>query len=117
MPINCKNALSNMPSSTADLLENCSAFDDKLMIVGLYEVPNSDKTFLLNQLKQKLEQTHFAFYENSQMIAIVVSSDLDAFQRMEVQKKVQWRQCAIDTIKKSCVDNEQVAVVAEHFMF
>ncbi len=124
MPTNCENTSSNMPRSTADLQPNQfitpefrSASDHKAVVVGLYGVPGSGKTFLLNQLKQELGQTHFAFYEGSEMIATVVPGGLDAFQSMEEQEKAHWRRRAIDAIGKNCADNGQVAVVAGHFMF
>lgn len=113
-----------MPGPTADpqlnqsiVPENRSASNDKAVVVGLYGVPGSGKTFLLNQLKQELGQEHFAFYEGSRMIATVVPGGLDAFQKLEEQEKVRWRQLAIDTIGKTCADSGQVAVVAGHFMF
>ena len=124
MPTNCENASSNIPGSTADLQLNQlaapeirSASDHKAVVIGLYGVPGSGKTFLLNQLKQKLGQTHFAFYEGSKMIATVVPGGLDAFQSMEEQEKAHWRRRAIDAIGKNCADSGQVAVVAGHFMF
>ena len=87
MPTNCENASSNMPGSTADLQPNQStipeigsASDHKAVVVGLYGVPGSGKTFLLNQLKQELGGTHFAFYEGSEMIATVVPGGQTAFQ-------------------------------------
>ena len=124
MPTNCENASSSIPRSTADLQLNQlttpeirSASDHKGVVVGLYGIPGSGKTFLLNQLKQKLGQTHFAFYEGSKMIATVVPGGFDAFQSMEEQEKAHWRRRAIDAIGKNCADSGQVAVVAGHFMF
>ena len=97
--------------------QNWSASNAKAVVVGLYGVPGSGKSFLLNQLKQGLEQAHFAFYEGSKMIATLVPGGLDAFQKLEEQEKVHWRQLAIDTIGKQCAESGQVAVVAGHFMF
>ena len=97
--------------------ETLSASNRKAVVVGLYGVPGSGKTFLLNQLKQELGQTHFAFYESSKMIATVVPGGLDSFQSMEEQKKVHWSRRAIDVIGKNCADSGQVAVVAGHLMF
>ena len=94
-----------------------SASDHKAIVVGLYGVPGSGKTYLLNQLKQELGQTRFAFYEGSQMIANAVPGGLEAFQSMEKQEQKHWRQRAIDTIGKNCADSGKVAVVAGHFMF
>ena len=98
-------------------LEKRSASDNKPVIVGLYGIPGSGKTFLLDQLKQELGRERFAFYEGSKMIATVVPGGLVAFQMMEEQEKVRWRQDAITTIGKECADSGQVAVVTGHFMF
>ena len=124
MPTNFENASSNTSDSTVDLQLNQlsttevrSASDQKVIVVGLYGVPGSGKTFLLNQLKEKLGQTYFAFYEGSEMIATLVPGGLGAFQGMEEQEKTHWRRHAIDIIGKSCADSGHVAVVAGHFMF
>ncbi|KAF7508333.1 hypothetical protein GJ744_009324 [Endocarpon pusillum] len=97
--------------------ENPSASNNKAVIIGLYGVSGSGKTFLLNQLKQELGQEHFAFYEGSEMISDVVPGGLDAFQKLKEQEKMHWRQLAIDTVRKNCVSSGQVAVVTGHFMF
>ena len=124
VPTNCENTSSSMPGSTADhrlneptVLESRSASNEKAVVVGLYGVPGSGKTFLLDQLKQELGQECFAFYEGSKMIASVVPGGLDAFQKLEEREKVHWRQLAIDTIGKKCADSGEVAVVTGHFMF
>ena len=64
-----------------------AASDDKSVVIGLYGVPGSGKTFLLNQVKQELGETHFAFYEGSKMIDTVVPGGIDPFQNMEEQEK------------------------------
>ena len=124
MPLDCESASSNVPGSMANLQriqlatpEIRSAFDPKAVVVGLYGIPGSGKTFLLKQLEQELGQTDFAFYEGSKMIATVVPGGLDAFHRMKEQEKAQWRRHAIDAIGKNCADSGKVAVVAGHFMF
>lgn len=89
----------------------------KAVVVGLYGVPGSGKTFLMNQLKQEVGQKDFAFYEGSETIAAVVPGGLEVFHAMEEQEKFKWRQCAIDAIGKSCADSGKVAVVVGHFMF
>ncbi|OCK85219.1 hypothetical protein K432DRAFT_400421 [Lepidopterella palustris CBS 459.81] len=124
LPATCENASSIIPSLTADpqlnqstVSKTRSAFNDKAVVVGLYGVPGSGKTFLLNRLKRELGQEHFAFYEGSEMIATVIPGGLDEFQKLDEQEKVYWRQLAIDTIGKKCADSGQVAVVTGHFMF
>lgn len=123
-PTSCENASGNMPAPIADpqlrqliVPENRSVYNAEAIVVGLYGVPGSGKTFLLNQLKQELGQEHFAFYEGSRMIATIVPGGLNAFQTLEEQEKAHWRQFAIDRIGQECADRRQVAVVAGHFMF
>jgi uracil phosphoribosyltransferase/adenylate kinase/phosphoserine phosphatase len=98
-------------------IESRSAPNKKAVVVGLYGVPGSGKTFLLNQLKQELGEQNFAFYEGSQKIAELVSGGLDAFQKLEEREKMEWRQLAIEIIRKECIESGRVAVVAGHFMF
>ena len=94
-----------------------SASDRKAVVVGVYGLPGSGKTYLLNQLKKKVGETNFAFYEGSKMIDTIVPGGLDAFQGMEEREKEHWRMRAIDAIRKKSTDSGQVAVVAGHFMF
>lgn len=124
MPTNCENDSSSMPGQSANpppnqprTSESFLAPYKKAVVVGLYGVPGSGKTFLLDQLKQKLREEHFAFYEGSEMIASIVRGGLGEFQKQEEQEKVTWRQLAIDRIGKECAESGQVAVVGGHFMF
>lgn len=86
------------------------------MVVGIYGIPGSGKTFLLDQLEQKLGETQFTFYEGLNMIETVVPGGVASFKRMKEQDKAHWRRCAIDTIGKECVDSGKVAVVTGHVM-
>ncbi|KAI9778576.1 MAG: hypothetical protein M1839_007969 [Geoglossum umbratile] len=104
-------------SDQSTVLRSVSASNNRAVVVGLYGVPGSGKTFLLDQLERELGQEHFAFYEGSSVIATVVPGGLDAFRKMEKREKTHWRQLAIDTIGKKCTDTGKVAVVAGHFMF
>lgn len=119
-----ENASSSMPGPVADPRPGPSAAPGtqsaskaKAVVVGLYGVPGAGKTYLLKQLKQELEQEHFAFHEGSKIIAALVPGGLDAFQKLEEQEKMRWRQLAIHAIGKTCADSGQVAVVTGHFMF
>ncbi|KAI0431299.1 uracil phosphoribosyltransferase-domain-containing protein [Xylaria sp. FL1042] len=87
------------------------------LVVGIYGIPGSGKTFLLHQLEQELGREHFEFYEGSRMIATLVPGGLDRFRQMTEQDKLIWRQCAIDTIRQECLGSGKVGVVTGHFMF
>lgn len=89
----------------------------KAVVVGLYGVPGSGKTFLLNWLKKELEQDNFAFYDGSGTIADVVPGGLTAFQNLGEKEKEHWRGVAIDKIGKECAESGKMGVVAGHLMF
>ncbi|KAH8589268.1 uracil phosphoribosyltransferase-domain-containing protein [Bisporella sp. PMI_857] len=110
-----------MPGSTTGLNAeighgNSSACNKKAVVIGIYGIPGSGKTFLLNQLKQELGEKEFAFYEGSQNIADLVPGGLDAFEKLDEQEKLHWRELAIQTIRKECMTTGLVAVVAGHSM-
>lgn len=114
-----RQTANNPPPNQPRTPESFPASYKKAVVVGLYGVPGSGKTFLLEQLKRKLGEEHFAFYEGSEMITRVFSGlgGLDEFQKLEEQEKMTWRQLAIDTIGKECADSRKVAIVGGHFMF
>ena len=124
MSTSFKNTSSNITASMAGLQLNHpatpeiqSASDHKAVVVGIYGIPGSGKTFLLNQLKQELGETQFAFYEGSNVIDAVVPGGLEEFKRMEGQEKADWRERAIKFVGEECTDSAKVAVVAGHYMF
>lgn len=115
---------SSMPSPAVDLQLKPSktpgalvGSNKKPVVVGLYGVPGSGKTYLLNQLKQEIEEMQFACYEGSEMIDKITPGGLEAFKKMDEHEKLSWRQRAIDTVRTECTTSGQVAVVTGHFMF
>lgn len=98
-------------------MESQPTSGEKVVVVGIYGIPGSGKTFLLNLLKKGLGQEHFEFYEGSNMIANLVPGGLDGFKELEEDEKAGWRKLAIDIIKKECAISGKVAIVAGHFMF
>ncbi|KAI9704998.1 MAG: hypothetical protein M1836_006778 [Candelina mexicana] len=92
------------------------ASNKKAVVVGIYGVQGSGKTFLLNQLKDRFEGKPFAFYDGSQVIGSVVDGGLAAFRKMEEQEKDYWRSRAIEDVAKNCAKSGKVAVVAGHYM-
>lgn len=124
MAANRQNVPLTMSDLTTDLQQNrptsindWPATTERPVVIGLYGIPGSGKTFLLEQLKRELSEEEFAFYEGSEMIATVVPGGIEAFKKLEESQKVHWRQIAIDTIRKTSADSGKVAIVAGHFMF
>jgi hypothetical protein len=89
----------------------------KAVIVGLYGIHGSGKTFLLGQLKKTLGDKHFALYEGSEVIAGVAPGGLDAFKKLGEEREMSYRGLAIDKLGKDFVESGRVGLVAGHFMF
>ncbi|KHN94158.1 KAP P-loop [Metarhizium album ARSEF 1941] len=52
---------------------------EKPVVVGLYGLPGSGKSFLLKELRKYLSHADFDFYEGSEMIASLVPGGLREF--------------------------------------
>ncbi|EWC47687.1 hypothetical protein DRE_02887 [Drechslerella stenobrocha 248] len=89
----------------------------KPTVIGIYGVPGCGKSFLIKELEECLRFRGFQFYEGSKMIADLVPGGLDAFKKLGEGEKSNWRQLAIETIGRGCLQSGQTAVVAGHFMF
>ncbi|KAK7179210.1 hypothetical protein DPSP01_011760 [Paraphaeosphaeria sporulosa] len=89
---------------------------ERPIIVGIYGISGSGKTFLMDHLKQDLGETSFHFYEGSEAIANLVPGGLKAFQQMGELEKTQWREQAIDTIRIRSKGDGKTTVVTGHFM-
>jgi adenylate kinase/phosphoserine phosphatase len=86
-------------------------------VIGLYGVPGSGKSFILNQLKHELDKKKFDLYEGSKAIDDVVPGGLAAFQSGTDDQKAVFRQLAIRMIKLTCTLNGRAGVVSGHYMF
>ncbi|KAI9042046.1 uracil phosphoribosyltransferase [Aspergillus affinis] len=89
----------------------------KPVVIGLYGVPGSGKTYLLQNLRKELDTDSFAFYEGSQVIDRVAPGGLDAFKLMIDSQKEYWRRKAIIKIQDECILNGKAAIVTGHYMF
>ena len=110
-------SLAEIQLTSSTVPETMSVSKSKPVVVGLYGISGCGKTYLQKQLKDELGDKGFDFFEGSKMIDDLVPGGLAAFQRMEEEENIRWRQQAIDKIGKRCADTGQVGVVAGHFMF
>ena len=117
VPSNVQESIKDPQRDELDFLSTDPASQDRPVIVGIYGLPGSGKSFLLNQLKQKFGQKPFAFYEGSEMIERVVPGGLKQFQKTHDLAKYNSRRQAIATIEQHCKDYGKVGVVTGHFMF
>ncbi|KAI0593850.1 uracil phosphoribosyltransferase-domain-containing protein [Biscogniauxia sp. FL1348] len=91
--------------------------EGKPTVVGLYGIPGSGKTHLLQQLQKGPVTELFKFYEGSEVIASLITGGLDAFRKLGDQEKTHFRQLAIGRIQQDCLGSGKSAVVTGHFMF
>ncbi|KAJ5193506.1 hypothetical protein N7449_009648 [Penicillium cf. viridicatum] len=103
----------NEPQSTQFGITDCA----KPVIIGLYGIPGSGKTFWLDKLKTALGNDNFAFYDGSDIIAAVTPGGLKAFQNLTEEAKNNCREFAIARIKQECCNTGKSAIVAGHLMF
>ncbi|KAH6851360.1 uracil phosphoribosyltransferase-domain-containing protein [Chaetomium sp. MPI-CAGE-AT-0009] len=89
----------------------------KPIVIGLYGVPGSGKSTLLQNLKCKLVDTQFSFFDGSAVIASLVPGGLEAFRHATEEEKTRWRQAAIEAIGKESARSGRTALITGHFMF
>ncbi|EXJ55215.1 hypothetical protein A1O7_08141 [Cladophialophora yegresii CBS 114405] len=104
-------------AANADSSMELDTLDVKPTVIGIYGLPGSGKTYLIDQLKRQLSAEDFLFYDGSAVIAAVVPGGLEAFSRMADQGQAQAREFAIHHIGKECIETKKSAIVAGHFMF
>ncbi|KIV89996.1 hypothetical protein PV10_07346 [Exophiala mesophila] len=89
------------------------------VIIGLYGLPGSGKSTLLKQLSlgtaAKLKS--IVFLEGSDLIRAVVPSGRTKFRQLFNNKKEYFRELAIETARKICVDEGKIVVVTGNYMF
>ncbi|EJP66358.1 uracil phosphoribosyltransferase [Beauveria bassiana ARSEF 2860] len=90
---------------------------EKPIIIGLYGLPGSGKSTLMNELKLKLDDEKFVFYEGSELISAIVAGGLAVFAKLDKQEKHLMRERAIATVAKECSAKNRTALVVGHYMF
>ncbi|KAF4534686.1 Uracil phosphoribosyltransferase protein [Lasiodiplodia theobromae] len=124
MPHQAKNEAGTQLSLTADhcsnqppSLDQSHSAGRKAKVIGIYGIPGSGKTLLLNQLKQEMSDENLSFFEGSEVIASFVPGGLEAFQKLDEEHKTHFRQLAAESIRKECTISGKSAVVTGHLMF
>ena len=91
----------------------------KPQVVGIYGVPGSGKSYLLEQLELHFKDyvnNEFLIYEGSKVIRDLVPGGLDTFKMLDEDEKKLYREHAIKKIATEAAKSGKVAVVAGHFM-
>ncbi|QKX58198.1 uncharacterized protein TRUGW13939_05319 [Talaromyces rugulosus] len=96
---------------------NASGANTPAILIGIYGLPGSGKTTMINDLKQQLDDTKYVFYEGSEVIDRVFPGGLIAFQQSSEKEKERHREIAINTIHRECTQSGKTGILAGHFMF
>ncbi|KEZ40761.1 Uncharacterized protein SAPIO_CDS8714 [Scedosporium apiospermum] len=86
------------------------------VIIGIYGVPGSGKSYLLGELKSA-PKSPFTFYEGSEVIGDLVPGGLPAFKKLGEAMQTTWRGLAISRIQRECQEVRATGVVTGHYMF
>lgn len=90
----------------------------KPVVIGIFGLPGSGKSTMLRALESCESMSRVRFYEGSEVISSLVPGGLDSFERLkEAEKKLQYRQCAIETIQRECMEHDCAGIVTGHFAF
>ena len=112
--LSCLNGIHGHDETPANQV---SASSSKPVVMGLYGLPGSGKSFLLNTLKRGLSHDEFSFYDGSHVIAEVTPGGLEAFQHLKEDDKRNFRDRAMGKIKQESCDTGKSAIVTGHAMF
>ncbi|KAF2161928.1 hypothetical protein M409DRAFT_27654 [Zasmidium cellare ATCC 36951] len=86
-------------------------------IIGLYGLPGSGKSTILDNLRADPSYSNFLIIEGSAVIAKLVEGGLDAFKRLGEHEKDSIRRGATEKIRDECLEQNKNAVVAGNFSF
>ena len=103
-------------NQSVDQSESANVKQD-VIIIGIYGLPGSGKSYTFDHLKQTLDKDSYRFYEGSVMISSIVPGGLTAFKEMEDEEQKSWRMEAIKRIKMKCAKGKQIGIVTGHYMF
>ncbi|KAF5627000.1 PRTase [Fusarium sp. NRRL 52700] len=90
---------------------------EKPIVIGIYGIPGSGKSFILEYLRKDLGEEEFAFFEGSEVIASLVPGGLAEFQKLDEPEKYKCRIKAINHIKNVAITSSRIAIVTGHFCF
>lgn len=86
-------------------------------VIGIYGIPGSGKSFLLNELRERLPAKHFSFHEGSFVISQLIDGGLKAFGNLSEPTKTIYRKYAIGSIRNQCINYGSTAIVSGHALF
>jgi len=99
------------------VLNRMDTTTDKPIVIGIYGIPRSGKTHLLNELKQLLGDNQFQFMDSSDVLDRITPGGLQTFKLLGEDAKKELRELAIQTIADEAQINKKAAVVTGHLMF
>ncbi|KAI1143168.1 uracil phosphoribosyltransferase-domain-containing protein [Hypoxylon sp. FL0543] len=103
--------------ATAVSTEAPASNKKKPIVIGVYGLPGSGKSFLLEELKYGYRHEQYGFYEGSELIGSLVPGGLEAFKKLGKKKQDYWRKLVIDKIGQEAAESGKTTIVSGHLMF
>lgn len=110
------NVLSDRALSRTEKLPRVD-IPSKRDVIGIYGIPGSGKSFILNELRDQLPAKHFSFHEGSVVISQLIDGGLKAFENLSEPTKTIYRKYATGSIRDHCINTGSTAVVTGHAIF
>ncbi|KAI0834058.1 uracil phosphoribosyltransferase-domain-containing protein [Hypoxylon sp. FL0890] len=90
----------------------------KPVVIGIYGLPGSGKSFLLDELKYSYRHEQYGFYEGSELIGKLIPGGLEAFQKLDKKEHQDyWRKLAIEKIGQEVAETGRTTIISGHLMF
>lgn len=89
----------------------------KPIVIGLFGLPGSGKTYLKKQLQDDAFGSRFQYFEGSEVIQGIVPGGMPFFKGLAELDKITWREKAIRQISNRCVVQGKIGIVTGHFLF
>lgn len=110
--------MSTEPNAYLPLLPTTTSSQTRTpIIIGIYGVTGCGKSYLSAQLKEKLDETKFSFYEGSAQVLKTFGSNLESFKGLPKPAKDKIRADTIEGISRECHTACKAGIVTGHYSF
>lgn len=86
-------------------------------VIGIYGLPGSGKTYLLDQLRYDHTLSNFLFIDGSMIIECAVDGGIKACKKLDSRQQAFARQRALSGEVKQCRFSNKIPVIGGHLMF
>lgn len=102
------SVIQNPPSSSVSIR--------KPRIIGLFGVPGSGRSSLLESLKSELDNEKFSFFDSFELLSNIIGQDgLEAVKEMDEETRRTYREQVIMKVREDCASTSQIGLVTSQY--